>query len=95
MNMDFWKDTGLRCAWTFAEAMLSCMTIGQAITDINWMHALSISAVAAIYTFLKQIIRLAKENTEEVGIGDESVLYGIDPADEENDEEVEDDGEDS
>lgn len=64
MDRDFWKDTALRCLWTFAEAMLSCMTIGQAITEINWMHALSISAVAAIIALLKQIVKLSQEDSD-------------------------------
>ena len=71
MDRDFWKDTALRCAWTFAEAMLSCMTVGQAITEINWMHALSISAVAAIIAFLKQVVKLSKED-DDISFDDEA-----------------------
>lgn len=64
MDKEFWKDTGYRVAWTFAEAMLGCMTIGQAITEINWLHALSISAVAGIATFLKQVVKYARQHTK-------------------------------
>lgn len=71
MDREFWKDTALRCAWTFAEAMLSCMTVGQAITEINWMHALSISAVAAIIAFLKQVVKLSKED-DDISFDDEA-----------------------
>ena len=62
---EFLEDTAYRSAWTFAEAMLGCMTIGQEITDIGWTHALSISAVAALAVILKQIIVYAKAHVKE------------------------------
>lgn len=71
MIKEFIQDTAIRCAWTFAEAMLSCMTVGQALTEINWIHALSISAVATIYCLFKQIVKFAKINTDD----DCEVLY--------------------
>lgn len=71
MDREFWRDTALRCAWTFAEAMLSCMTIGQAVTEINWVHALSISVVAAVIAFLKQIVKLSQDSVD-VGFDEEA-----------------------
>lgn len=62
--IDFIKDTAYRCAWTFAEAMLGCLAVGQTITEIHWIHALSISAVAVIACLLKQIAKYSKANTE-------------------------------
>ena len=67
---EFLKDTALRCAWTFAEAMLGCMTVGQALTEINWLHALSISAVATIICLLKQVAKYARTDAD-----DYEVLY--------------------
>lgn len=64
MDKEFWKDTGNRMAWTFAEAMLGCMSAGQALTDINWVQALSISIVAALISFLKQIAKYAMNGAE-------------------------------
>ena len=57
---EFLIDTAYRSAWTFAEAMLSCLTVGQAIADIGWAHSLSISAVATLFVILKQIAKYAK-----------------------------------
>lgn len=71
MTKEFLKDTALRCAWTFAEAMLGCLTVGQALTEINWVHALSISAVATIICLLKQIAKFSSTNTDD----DYEVLY--------------------
>ena len=56
MNKEFWIDTAKRCAWTFSQALLGFMTVGQALDEVNWRHALSVGAVAAIICFLKQII---------------------------------------
>lgn len=64
MNTEFWKDTALRCAWTFAEAMLGCIAIGQTFAEIPWVHALSVSGVATVACFLKQIIKYSREHTE-------------------------------
>lgn len=62
---EFWKDTALRCLWTFAEAMLGFVTIGQAMTDISWKHALSVSAVAVIVCLIKQLGVYARNNVKE------------------------------
>ena len=64
MDKEFWKDTGNRMAWTFAEAMLGCMSVGQALAEINWVHALSISAVAALISFFKQIVKYSHNGVE-------------------------------
>ena len=72
MTKEFWKDTAYRCLWTFAEAMLGCITIGQTLTEIKWVHALSVSAVATIVCLLKQIAKngdtFTDEMTEEDGL---------------------------
>ena len=64
MTKEFWKDTALRCAWTFAEAMLGCIAIGQTFAEIAWVHAISVSGVATLACFFKQIIKYARENTK-------------------------------
>lgn len=64
VDKEFWKDTGNRMAWTFAQAMLGCMSVGQALTEIKWVHALSISAVAALISFFKQIVKYSHNGVE-------------------------------
>lgn len=66
MNKEFWIDTAYRCLWTFAEAMLGCITIGQTITEIHWVHALSVSAVATLICLLKQIAKKSDTWTDEM-----------------------------
>lgn len=59
---EFWIDTGKRCAWTFAQALLGCMTVGQAMTDIAWKQAFSIALVASFICFLKQVVVYTEED---------------------------------
>ena len=48
-------DTAYRCGWTFTQALLSCMTFGQSIMDIDWKQSLFISLGAVVFVLLKQI----------------------------------------
>lgn len=45
----------IRAVYTFAETALSMITVGQAFVEISWMHILSVSGVAAVYSLLKSI----------------------------------------
>ena len=63
MTKEFWKDTGYRCAWTFAQALLAFMAVGQAIEDVHWIHALSVACLAALICLIKQIAKYAKEKS--------------------------------
>lgn len=59
---EFWCDTGKRCAWTFAQALLGCIAVGQTLTEIAWKHAFSIAIVATIACFLKQVMVYTEED---------------------------------
>lgn len=45
-----------RALWTMAQTALSFVTIGAAITDINWKYVASVSLVAGVYSLLKSIV---------------------------------------
>lgn len=45
-----------RALYTFAEVALSMLTIGQAFIDVDWLHVLSVSGVAAIISIFKGIL---------------------------------------
>ena len=64
-DKEFWIDTAYRCLWTAGECVLGCATIGQALTDIKWMHTLSITAVAVLICLVKQIAVYAKKHIKE------------------------------
>ena len=48
-------DTAYRCGWTFTQALLSCMTFGQSIMEIDWKQSIFISLGAVVFVLLKQI----------------------------------------
>lgn len=52
LNKTWWKATLIRAVKTFAECMLGYITIGATISEINWVHALSASAVATLAAVL-------------------------------------------
>ncbi|MGI5216270.1 holin [Nocardia sp. CA-290969] len=52
----FWKATGERVVKTFAQALLASITVGSAITDIDWATAASIAATAAAVALLTSIL---------------------------------------
>ena len=52
------KAAGIRALKTFAQSALSMITIGQAFTEVYWLHVLSVSGVAAIISILTSIAGL-------------------------------------
>ena len=53
---DFAIKAAIRALYTFAEVALSMLTVGQAFVEVDWLHILSVSGVAAIYSILKSIV---------------------------------------
>ncbi len=45
-----------RAGWTAAETALAMIPVGAAIEEVNWLHILSVVAVASIISFLKSIV---------------------------------------
>lgn len=64
-NFVLWiKAAGVRSAKTFAQTMLSLITVGAAFVEIDWMYVLSVSAVAAICSLLTSIGGLPELKSE-------------------------------
>lgn len=61
----FALSAGKRALWTFAETAVGMITVGQAFTEVNWLHILSVAGVAAIVSLLKSIIISMPEMKEE------------------------------
>ena len=59
----FWTGAGERALKTSAQTLLSLMTIGQAITAIDWAGALAITATAAAASLLTSIADPARTDT--------------------------------
>jgi len=62
---DFAIFAAKRAAYTFAETAVAMLTVGQAFTEVDWMHIISVSGVAAIVSVLKSIIVGLPEAKEE------------------------------
>lgn len=50
------KAAGIRAARTFAQSILSMVTVGQTIMEVNWVNVLSVSSVATLLSLLTSII---------------------------------------
>ena len=61
----FAVSAGKRALWTFAETAVGMITVGQAFTEINWLHIISVAGVAAIASFLKSIVISMPEMKED------------------------------
>ena len=51
-NKNWWKAAAVRTIKTFAEVLISMVTVGQAFSEVEWMHVLSVAGVAALIAFL-------------------------------------------
>lgn len=53
MNWKAWaRAAAIRAIKTFAETMISMLTVGRAFVDFDWLHILSVSGVAAVIALL-------------------------------------------
>ncbi len=52
---DWFRSTIVRAIKTFAQTAGGMITVGAAMTDINWKLAFSVASVAAIYSILTSI----------------------------------------
>lgn len=55
MNKAWFKYAGIRSVKTIAQTAISMLTVGQAFVDVDWLHILSVSAVAGIISLLTSI----------------------------------------
>lgn len=53
---EFWENALGRAIRTFAQTMLSCITVGNTITSFDWMTIMSLSATATVMSLLTSII---------------------------------------
>lgn len=58
MNKKWLKAAGIRALRTFAQAFASFITVGAAISDINWAYAASCAVVAGVYSLVTSIAGL-------------------------------------
>lgn len=67
--MKWAKASGIRALKTFCQTLASMITVGQLISDIDWITVLSVSTVAGFLSILTSIAGLPE--VEERGEADE------------------------
>lgn len=55
---------GVRAIKTVAQTALSLISVGAALSDIDWMMVASVSVVAGIYSLLTSVAGLPELKTE-------------------------------
>ena len=55
-TQEFIKATLIRALWTMAQVGLSMITLGAAVSDIDWKKMVSVMLVSGLYSVLKSIV---------------------------------------
>lgn len=55
MSVAWWKAAGIRAARTAAQTAVGMITVGAALSEIDWLHVVSVSVVAAILSLLMSV----------------------------------------
>lgn len=58
MNTLWFKAAGIRALKTFCQTAVSLITVGNMLTDMDWMAIASISATAAVVSILTSVAGL-------------------------------------
>lgn len=70
MNKDYWmqwiKAAGIRALKTFAQTAVGMITVGAALSDIDWILVGSVSAVAAIASLLTSIVGIPEVDKKDI-----------------------------
>lgn len=64
-SRNWWAAAGVRAVRTFAQTMLSMITVGAAFSEINWLQVASISGVAALYSLLTSLAGLPEVKADD------------------------------
>lgn len=54
-NSTWWKAAIIRAIKTIAQTAVGMITVGAAISEINWLHILSVALVAGLVSILTSI----------------------------------------
>lgn len=57
-NLEWWKAAGIRAVKTAAQTALGMLSVGAALSEIDWVHVASVSAVAALYSLITSLAGL-------------------------------------
>lgn len=68
MTKEYWikwlKASAVRAVKTFAQTAVSLITVGQIITDLNWLEILGVSATSAVVSMLTSLAGIPEVQKE-------------------------------
>lgn len=64
-SKSWWKAACTRAIKTFAQTFVGSITVGLAISDINWVTVASVAAVAAVFSLMTSVAGLPEIKEEE------------------------------
>lgn len=64
MNKKWFKAAVIRAVKTMAQTAVSLITVGNLITDLDWVSIISISATAGVVSILTSIAGLPEVESE-------------------------------
>jgi hypothetical protein len=59
------KSAGIRAIKTMAQTAVAMLTVGQAVSDVDWINVASVSLVAGVYSVLTSIVGIPEVKEEE------------------------------
>lgn len=62
------KATLIRAIKTFAETFVSMVTVGQAFSEVGWLHILSVSGVASLISVMISIAGIPEVENNDLEI---------------------------
>ncbi|MBQ9631319.1 MAG: hypothetical protein IJV04_00155 [Lachnospiraceae bacterium] len=65
MTKKWWKAAGIRAIKTVAQTAVGMITVGAAISEIDWIYVVSVAAVAGVASMLTSIAGLPEVPDEE------------------------------
>lgn len=66
VNTKKWVENAMiRAVKTFAQTAVSLITVGQMVTDLNWLEILGISATSAIVSILTSVAGIPEVQAEQ------------------------------
>ncbi|MCD7740817.1 MAG: holin [Ruminococcus sp.] len=58
MSKEFWKNTAIRAVKTFCQSLVAAISVGAAVSEVNWLNALSVALVAGLVSVLTSLASL-------------------------------------
>ena len=65
------KSAGIRALKTMAQTAVAMLTVGQTLTEVDWINILSISVVAGIISLLTSVVGLPEVNVKKKEVEEE------------------------